>query len=59
MEIKVQRDIYSAYLIKNVKSDLKSIDNAQCGNDFDKFLEMHNKEILRLQGMKNLSSMGV
>jgi hypothetical protein len=58
-EIKVQRDIYSAYLIKNVKGDLKSIDNAKCSNDFDKFLEMHNKEILRLQGMKNLSSMGV
>ena len=59
VEIKVQRDIYSAYLIKNVKADLKSIDNAQCSNNFDKFLEMHKKEILRLQGMSNLSSMGV
>ncbi|MBC8061702.1 MAG: transposase [Clostridiaceae bacterium] len=58
-KIKVQRDIYSAYLIKNVNQDLKSINNEQCSNDFDKFLKMHNKEILRLQVMSNLSSMGV
>ncbi|HEY5561169.1 MAG TPA: transposase [Clostridiaceae bacterium] len=58
-EIKVQRDIYSAYLIKNVNIDLKSVNNEKCSNDFDKFLEMHNKEILRLEVMSNLSSMGV
>ena len=58
-KIKVQRDIYSAYLIKNVNEDLKSINNKQCSNDFDKFLKMHNKEILRLEVMSNLSSMGI
>lgn len=58
-QIKVQRDLYSAYLIKNVNSDLKSIDNDSCIKDFDKFLEFHNKEILRLQGLKNLSSIGI
>ncbi len=58
-DIKVQRDMYSAYLIKNVNEDLSSINNEQCTRDFDNFLEMHNKEILRLQGLNNLSSMGV
>jgi hypothetical protein len=54
----VQRDIYSAYLIKNVNSDLKTIDNNKCTKDFDKFLELYNKEIERLQGLNNLSSVG-
>ncbi|WP_333888186.1 transposase [Clostridium sp.] len=58
-DIKVQRDIYSAYLIKNVNSNLKSVNNEQCTKDFDSFLELHNKEILRLQELNNLSSMGV
>ena len=59
-QIKVQRDLYSSYLIKNINSDLKSINNNQCEKDFDKFLELHNKEILRLQGLNNnLSSMGI
>ncbi len=48
------------YLIKNVNDDLKSINNIQCIKDFDKFLELHNKEILRLQGLENnISSMGI
>jgi len=58
-KIKVQRDIYSAYLIKNVNDDLSSINNEQCTKDFDRFLELHNKEILRLQGLNNLNSMGI
>ena len=59
-DIKVQRDLYSAYLIKNVNDDLKSINDIQCTKDFDKFLELHNKEILRLQELENnLSSMGI
>ena len=58
-QIKVQRDLYSSYLIKNVNGDLKSIDNELCIKDFNKFLKMHNKEILRLQGLNNLSSMGI
>lgn len=58
-QIKVQRDLYSSYLIKNVNSDLKSINNENCEKGFDKFLKLHNKEILRLQGLKNPSSMGI
>ena len=58
-QIKVQRDIYSAYLIKNVNNDLRSVNDEQCINDFDVFLEMHDKEVSRLQGLNNLSSMGI
>lgn len=58
-EVKVQRDIYSSYLIKNVVNDKETIDNELCIKDFDKFLEMHNDEVLRLGGNKNLSSMGI
>ncbi|MBZ9686738.1 transposase [Clostridium estertheticum] len=58
-QIKVQRDIYSAYLIKNVSEDLCSIHLDNCSKGFDKFLELHNREIVRLQGLENLSSVGV
>lgn len=56
---RVQRDMYSAYLIKNVNEDLSSINNEQCTIDFDKFLKLHNKEVQRLQGQENLISMGI
>jgi len=58
-QIKVQRDIYSAYLIKNVSKDLCSIHLDKCSKGFDKFLELHNIEIVRLQGFSNLSSVGI
>lgn len=58
-DIKVQRDLYSAYLIKNVERDLETINNDKCNEGFENFLEMHNKEILRLQGLNNLSSIGI
>ena len=57
--IKVQRDIYSAVLIKNVTSDLETIDNDKCIIEFENFLYNHNKEIEGLRGKDNLSSMGV
>jgi hypothetical protein len=57
--IKVQRDMYSAYLIKNVNANLSSINNEQCTIDFDKFLKLHNKEVQRLQNQENLSSIGI
>ena len=58
-DIKVQRDLYSSYLIKNVNNDLETINNDKCIEGFEKFLGMHNKEIERLQGLNNLSSMGI
>lgn len=57
-EIKVQRDLYSAFIIKNVEG-LESIDNEKCNEQFEEFLINHNKEIERLQGFKNLSSIGI
>lgn len=57
-KIKVQRDLYYSYLLKNVNG-LDIINNQQCINDFDKFLEMHDKEVSRLKGLNNLSSIGI
>ena len=57
--IKVQRDMYSAFLIMNISSDLKNFDINKCKERFDNFYKLHNKEIERLKGNKNLSSIGV
>lgn len=60
-EIKIQRDLYSAFLIMNVKNNLKEIDRELCFNTFDKFKTLHDNEILRIQHSNNrkISSMGV
>ena len=47
--LKVQRDLYSAYLIKNINDDLKSINQEACNLDFEKFIILHNNEISRLK----------
>lgn len=57
-DIKIQRDLYSAFIIKNVE-DLETINNKKCTEDFNIFLKRHDKEIIRLQGLNNLSSMGI
>ena len=54
-EIKVQRDLYSAFLIKNVNSDLKTINNKRCIDSFDDFLVVHDREIERLEAFKKIS----
>lgn len=56
---KVQRDMYSAFLIMNVNPDLKTFNREKCNNRFKCFYELHNKEVTRLQGNKNLSSIGI
>lgn len=58
-EIKVQRDLYSAFLIKNVMDDLNTIDVEKCTNSFDDFLVFHDREVERLKDLKNVSSMGI
>lgn len=60
-EIKVQRDIYSAYLIMNVNEDLNTINKEECKDKFDNFLALHNKEIYRIKNSSNkmISSMGM
>ncbi|MGL4509944.1 RNA-guided endonuclease TnpB family protein [Cetobacterium sp.] len=56
---RVQRDMYSAFLIMNVNEDLKSIDKNRCEETYKNFLKLHNEEIKRLIGNKNLSSIGI
>ena len=48
---KVQRDLYAAFLLKNIK-DLQHIDNKKCKKEFKKFLEEQDKCIkqIRLSG---------
>jgi len=57
--IKVQRDMYSAFLLMNVNDDLKSINQDRCIEIFDNFLKLHNIEVQRLTGNKNLRSIAI
>ena len=57
--VKVQRDMYSAFLIMNVNEDLKSFDIEKCNERFAKFYELHEEEVARLKGNKNLSSIAI
>lgn len=57
--IKIQRDIYSAFLIMNINNDLESFNVNKCNERFDNFLELHNIEVNRLKGNKNLSSIAI
>ena len=57
--IKVQRDMYSAFLIMNVNTDLKTINNDKCNETFENFYNLHNKEVDRLKDNKNLSSIAI
>lgn len=50
--IKVQRNMYSAFLIMNIASDLKSFDIDKCNERFDNFYRLHNLEVERLTGCK-------
>jgi hypothetical protein len=57
-EIKVQRDLYSAFLLQNTEND--KIDRNKCIAKFDNFLKLHDKEIKRLKENQTLiSSMGI
>lgn len=46
---KIQRDLYSAFLIMNVKDNLKEIDRKRCFDTFDRFKKLHDLEIERLK----------
>lgn len=58
---KIQRDLYSAFLIMNVKDNLKEIDRDLCFKTFDNFKVLHDKEIERIKHSndKIISSMGI
>lgn len=49
--IKVQRDLYSAFILKNADSELKLPDAQKCIDGFDTFKAGHDEEINRLQGL--------
>ena len=53
-DIKIQRDLYSAFLIQNVCDDLKSVDTDLCNKKYDKFVNLHNIEINRLKETKEM-----
>jgi len=60
----IQRDLYSSFLIKNTDLSGEKIDRNKCIEQFDNFLEMHNKEIEKLKQLKRknvkiLSSIGI
>ena len=64
MDINIQRDIYSSFLIMNVDDDLETINQDKCIETYDNFKILHDKEInrlkeLKLQGYKLISSMGI
>ena len=57
---KVQRDLYSAYLIMNVKDNLKEIDRDLCMKHWEVFKSSHDEEIDRLRTCdKTIASMGI
>ncbi len=55
--IKVQRDLYSAYLIQNVENDGKTINQEACKSGFKKFMELHDREIERLGSIELTSAL--
>ena len=60
-EVKFQRDLYSAFLLMNVKDNLEEINRDLCFDTFDNFKELHDKEIDKLLNSKDkkISSMGI
>ena len=56
---KIQRDMYSAFCLMCINSDLQSIDKAMCDAEFENFKRLHDLEVERLSKQQNLSSMGI
>jgi len=57
--IAVQRDMYSAFLIRNVTPDLLAVDKDKCNERFDDFIRLHNNQVQMLTGKKNLASIAI
>lgn len=60
-EFKLQRDLYSSFLIMNVNNLANKIDRSKCIETFDGFRNLHDIEIERLKNSSNklISSMGI
>lgn len=52
---KVQRDIYSAFLICYTTDSLDSINRDACTRNYKNFKQLHDEEIMRLQELDNKS----
>lgn len=57
---KIQRDLYSAFLIKNGKENLEEVDIEKAQKEFKNFVKLHNKEMERIKksDVKTLKCMG-
>ena len=57
---KIQRDLYSAFLIKNVKENLEEVNIEKAQKEFKNFAKLHNEEIERMKkgNVKTLKCMG-
>ena len=55
----IQRDMYSAFLIMNTNSSLNGFDIDKCKIRFNQFKILHDIEVNRLKGRKNLSSIAI
>jgi len=60
-EFKIQRDLYSSFLIMNMNKNLNTINRDLCFSEFDNFKILHDIEISRLLSSedKKISSMGM
>ena len=58
---KVQRDLYSSFLIMNINPNLESVNREKCLKTYNNFLDLHDIEINQLRTSSNnkLSSMGM
>ena len=46
---KVQRDLYSAFLLENTNEDLKTLNMERINQRYEGFLELHDREILNIK----------
>jgi hypothetical protein len=53
IELKIQRDLYSAYLIKNTNTDLDKPDRKKCKKEFKGFIKLHNECIEKVKTTNN------
>lgn len=57
---RIQRDLYSAFLLQHMNETLNGFDNAKLRLDYPRFIEQHDDVILNLQNSKHtISSMGI
>lgn len=54
--LKIQRDLYSAFLLMNIKGNLKEVDRDLCFRTFDGFIKLHDEEINRIRNIDNKSN---